>query len=44
VRFFVAMFAVELVVKSDAPGLSSSNLARFSFKNVRRPIFPLDDF
>ena len=26
----------------DAPGLSSSNLARFDFKRIRRPIFPLD--
>jgi microcystin degradation protein MlrC len=26
----------------DAPGLSSSNLSRFDFKRIRRPIFPLD--
>jgi len=26
----------------DAPGLSSSNLARFDFQRIRRPIFPLD--
>ena len=26
----------------DAPGLSSSNLERFTFAHVRRPIFPLD--
>ncbi len=31
------------IVEVDAPGLSSSNLARFEFKKVRRPIFPLDD-
>ena len=31
------------VIEVDAPGLSSSNLARFSFKHVRRPIFPLDE-
>jgi microcystin degradation protein MlrC len=31
------------IIEVDAPGLSSSNLARFSFKRVRRPIFPLDD-
>jgi microcystin degradation protein MlrC len=31
------------ILEVDAPGLSSSNLARFSFTNVRRPIFPLDD-
>ena len=30
------------IIEVDAPGLSSSNLARFSFKRVRRPIFPLD--
>jgi microcystin degradation protein MlrC len=31
------------IVEVDAPGLSSSNLGRFDFKHVRRPIFPLDD-
>src|SRR5262245_23096273 len=31
------------IVEVDAPGLSSSNLARFDFARVRRPIFPLDD-
>ena len=31
------------ILEVDAPGLSSSNLARFTFTNVRRPIFPLDD-
>lgn len=31
------------IVEVDAPGLSSSNLARFPFTRVRRPIFPLDD-
>jgi microcystin degradation protein MlrC len=30
------------IVEVDAPVLSSSNLARFDFKRVRRPIFPLD--
>ncbi len=30
------------IVEVDAPGLSSSNLARFRFVRVRRPIFPLD--
>lgn len=30
------------IIEVDAPGLSSSNLARFAFTNVRRPIFPLD--
>ncbi len=31
------------IIEVDAPGLSSSNLARFTFKHVRRPIFPLDE-
>jgi microcystin degradation protein MlrC len=31
------------IVEVDAAGLSSSNLARFDFRRVRRPIFPLDD-
>ncbi|HEX9125787.1 MAG TPA: M81 family metallopeptidase [Methylomirabilota bacterium] len=30
------------IIEVDAPGLSSSNLARFGFKRIRRPIFPLD--
>jgi microcystin degradation protein MlrC len=30
------------IIEVDAPGLSSSNLDRFHFKRVRRPIFPLD--
>ena len=30
------------IVEVDAPGLSSSNLARFAHKRIRRPIFPLD--
>jgi microcystin degradation protein MlrC len=30
------------IIEVDAPGLSSSNLARFEFTRVRRPIFPLD--
>ncbi|MBI3825215.1 MAG: M81 family metallopeptidase [Candidatus Rokubacteria bacterium] len=34
---------VHTIIEVDAPGLSSSNLARFTFVNVRRPIFPLDD-
>ncbi len=31
------------IIEVDAPGLSSSNLERFPFAHVRRPIFPLDD-
>jgi microcystin degradation protein MlrC len=30
------------IIEVDAPGLSSSNLERFTFTRVRRPIFPLD--
>jgi microcystin degradation protein MlrC len=32
------------ILEVDAPGLSSSNLGRFAFTRVRRPIFPLDAF
>jgi microcystin degradation protein MlrC len=31
------------IIEVDGPGLSSSNLTRFTFTRVRRPIFPLDD-
>ncbi|MBI4277531.1 MAG: M81 family metallopeptidase, partial [Armatimonadetes bacterium] len=31
------------IIEVDGPGLSSSNLTRFAFKRVRRPIFPLDE-
>ncbi len=31
------------IVEVDGPGISSPNLSRFSFKNIRRPVFPLDD-
>ena len=30
------------MIEVDAPGLSSSNLSRFEFERIRRPIFPLD--
>jgi microcystin degradation protein MlrC len=30
------------IIEVDAPGLSPSDLTRFAFTNVRRPIFPLD--
>jgi microcystin degradation protein MlrC len=30
------------IIEVDAPGLSSSNLARFEYRRVRRPVFPLD--
>lgn len=31
------------IIEVDAPGLSSSNLDRFEFRRLRRPIFPLDE-
>ncbi len=31
------------IIEVDAPGLSSPNLFRFPFKQVRRPIWPLDE-
>jgi microcystin degradation protein MlrC len=31
------------ILEVDAPGLSSSNLTRFPFAHVRRPIYPLDE-
>jgi microcystin degradation protein MlrC len=30
------------IIELDAPGLSSPRLTGFGFKNIRRPIFPLD--
>jgi len=30
-------------IQSDTPGFSSSNLKNFTYRNIRRPIFPLDD-
>lgn len=30
------------IIEMDTPGLTSPRLAGFSFKNIRRPIFPLD--
>ena len=31
------------IIEVDAPGLTTPNLKQFPYKNVRRPIFPLDD-
>ncbi|MFO7941328.1 MAG: M81 family metallopeptidase [Bacillota bacterium] len=31
------------IIEVDGPGLSSPNLERFDFRNIRRPIFPLDE-
>lgn len=30
------------IIEVDGPGLASPNLGRFSFRHLRRPIFPLD--
>ncbi len=30
------------IIEVDGPGLSSPNLSRFNFENIRRPVFPLD--
>ncbi len=32
------------IIDVDAPGITSPNLARFDYKHIRRPIFPLDSF
>lgn len=32
------------IIEVNTPGLSSLDLSQFSYKNVRRPIFPLDQF
>jgi microcystin degradation protein MlrC len=30
------------IIEVDLPGLVSNNFTNFSFKNIRRPVFPLD--
>ncbi|HEY2970919.1 MAG TPA: M81 family metallopeptidase [Pyrinomonadaceae bacterium] len=32
------------IIEVNSPGLSSLDLSQFSYKSVRRPIFPLDEF
>jgi len=32
----------EEIIEVDGPGLASPNLSRFKFRNIRRPIFPID--
>ena len=39
---FAHLFKPEQVIEADAPGLTSPNLANFTFTGYRRPIFPLD--
>ncbi len=40
---FDEYFAPEQVYEVDAPGLTSPVLSRFAFKNLPRPVFPLDE-
>ena len=39
---FDEFFAPEQVIEVDAPGLSSPVLSRFDFKQLPRPVFPID--
>jgi len=39
---FDEFFRSEQVIEVDAPGLSSPVLTRFDFKNLPRPVFPID--
>lgn len=32
------------IIEVNSPGLSSADLAAFSYSNIRRPLYPLDDF
>jgi microcystin degradation protein MlrC len=32
------------IIEVDTPGITSPNAARFAYRHIRRPIFPLDDF
>jgi microcystin degradation protein MlrC len=42
--FEVAERIPSMVIEVDTPGITSPNTSRFTYRNVRRPIFPLDDF
>jgi microcystin degradation protein MlrC len=39
---FDEFFGPDQVIEVDAPGLTSPVLSRFAFKNLPRPVFPLD--
>jgi microcystin degradation protein MlrC len=39
---FAGRFARERIIEVDAPGLTSPILNRFKFKNLPRPVYPLD--
>ena len=48
-HLFRAAFEVQeriprMIIEVDTPGITSPNTTRFSYQNVRRPIFPLDEF
>jgi microcystin degradation protein MlrC len=30
------------IIEVDTPGLAAADVRRFAFKNLRRPIYPLD--
>ncbi|MGE0719736.1 MAG: M81 family metallopeptidase [Alphaproteobacteria bacterium] len=39
---FSKYFKPEQIIEADVPGLTSPNLGNFEFRNVVRPLFPLD--
>ncbi len=39
---FSKYFKPEQIIEADVPGLTSPNLDSFDFRDVRRPLFPLD--
>jgi len=39
---FDEYFPLDRVCEVDAPGLTSPVLSRFAFRNLPRPVFPLD--
>lgn len=39
---FLKYFQPAQVIEADVPGLTSPNLDNFEFRNVVRPLFPLD--
>ena len=40
---FDEFFGHDQVIEVDAPGLTSPILSRFDFRNLPRPVFPLDE-
>ena len=48
-HLFRAVFEVQeripkMIIEVDTPGITSPNATRFTYYNVPRPIFPLDEF